>query len=298
MWWADTTNDLLKQRNAADSAWINILTLSTGAPLGSLSSSLLSGALPAIDGSALLNLPGGGDVVDDTTPQLGGDLDVNGNSIVSASNADIEITPNGTGNVVIDGIKHPQADGTSGQLLQTDGAGQLSFADAAGGGFTLATPQATTSGSTKTFGSIPAGTTMIVVSLEDVSSSGSGWNLNLHLGDSGGIETSGYSTNVLQIKGSIDYSGKFVVGGGDNASEFKLHDADNSTSGDIVSGNIVLSLLDSANSIWSAQWNTCNSQINVAHLGSGHKSLSAELTQVRIVCTSPFDNGSINIMYQ
>ena len=31
MWWADTANDLLKQRNAADSAWINILTLSTGA---------------------------------------------------------------------------------------------------------------------------------------------------------------------------------------------------------------------------------------------------------------------------
>jgi hypothetical protein len=53
MWWADTANDILKQRNGADSAWISILTLSTGAPLGTLSSSLLSGALPAIDGSAL-----------------------------------------------------------------------------------------------------------------------------------------------------------------------------------------------------------------------------------------------------
>ena len=36
MWWADTANDLLKQRNAADSAWINILTLSTGAIQGGL----------------------------------------------------------------------------------------------------------------------------------------------------------------------------------------------------------------------------------------------------------------------
>lgn len=46
---------------------------------------------------------GGGlaDVVDDTTPQLGGDLDVNGQRIVSASNGDIEITPDGTGNVGI-----------------------------------------------------------------------------------------------------------------------------------------------------------------------------------------------------
>ena len=30
MWWADTANDLLKQRNAANTAWVNILTLSTG----------------------------------------------------------------------------------------------------------------------------------------------------------------------------------------------------------------------------------------------------------------------------
>ena len=42
-----------------------------------------------------------GNVVEDTTPQLGGDLDVNGNDIVSTSNADINITPNGTGTVVI-----------------------------------------------------------------------------------------------------------------------------------------------------------------------------------------------------
>lgn len=49
------------------------------------------------------NSGGGGlnDVVDDTTPQLGGDLDVNGNDIVSVSNGDINITPNGTGRVVI-----------------------------------------------------------------------------------------------------------------------------------------------------------------------------------------------------
>lgn len=68
------------------------------------------------------------DLVNDTTPQLGGDLDVNGQSIVSVSAGDIAITPDTTGNVIIDGLKHPQADGTSGQVLQTDGLGQLSFA--------------------------------------------------------------------------------------------------------------------------------------------------------------------------
>ena len=40
-------------------------------------------------------------VVDDTTPQLGGDLDVNEHSIVSASNNNIPITPNGTGRTII-----------------------------------------------------------------------------------------------------------------------------------------------------------------------------------------------------
>ena len=42
-------------------------------------------------------------VSEDSTPSLGGDLDVNGNDIVSASNGDINITPNGTGKTVISG---------------------------------------------------------------------------------------------------------------------------------------------------------------------------------------------------
>ena len=40
-------------------------------------------------------------VVDDTTPELGGDLDVLARSIVSSSNRNIAITPNGTGLAVI-----------------------------------------------------------------------------------------------------------------------------------------------------------------------------------------------------
>ena len=67
------------------------------------------------------------DVVDDTTPQLGGNLDVNGNSIVSVSNGDISITPDGTGDVIIDGIKYPQADGNANEIMTTNGSGQLSF---------------------------------------------------------------------------------------------------------------------------------------------------------------------------
>ena len=66
-------------------------------------------------------------VVEDTTPVLGGSLDVGTNSIVSVSNRDINVTPNGTGSVVLDGLSYPQADGSNGQFLKTDGSGQLSF---------------------------------------------------------------------------------------------------------------------------------------------------------------------------
>ena len=73
-------------------------------------------------------------VVEDTTPQLGGGLDVNGNAIVSASNGDIAITPNGTGDIILDGQKWPQADGTADYYLKTDGSGQLAWAAVSSGG--------------------------------------------------------------------------------------------------------------------------------------------------------------------
>ena len=64
-------------------------------------------------------------VSDDTSPQLGGNLDVVTHSIVSTSNRDINLTPNGTGKVVI---------GTNG-LEFGDGTVQTTaFADASGGG--------------------------------------------------------------------------------------------------------------------------------------------------------------------
>ena len=70
----------------------------------------------------------------DYGPQsLGGNLDVNSNSIISASNGNIPITPNGSGIVIIDGLCHPIADGSAGQLLCTDGSAALKFATATAG---------------------------------------------------------------------------------------------------------------------------------------------------------------------
>ena len=99
---------------------------------GDLYYNTTSGNLKYYTGSAWVAITSGGitDLVQDTTPQLGGNLDINTYSIVSTSNGNINITPNGTGKVVLDGISYPTADGTAGQVLVTNGSGTLSFAAA------------------------------------------------------------------------------------------------------------------------------------------------------------------------
>tara|TARA_R110000868_G_scaffold123968_3_gene327942 strand:- start:1578 stop:2513 length:936 start_codon:yes stop_codon:yes gene_type:complete len=69
------------------------------------------------------------DISADTTPQLGGNLDVNGHGIVSVAGGNIAITPNGAGSIILDGLNWPQADGTADYYLKTNGSGQLSWAD-------------------------------------------------------------------------------------------------------------------------------------------------------------------------
>ena len=88
----DTTNDtvLLHDNSASALKKISVANLSTA--LGGLS-----------------------DVVGDTSPQLGGDLDVNGQDIVSTSNGNIDILPNGSGVVNLDG------NGSSGGVSVSDG---------------------------------------------------------------------------------------------------------------------------------------------------------------------------------
>ena len=56
-------------------------------------------------------------------------ITLNGNSITSTNlNGDIEVTPNGSGDLILDGQNWPQADGATGQFLKTDGSGQLAWA--------------------------------------------------------------------------------------------------------------------------------------------------------------------------
>ncbi len=65
------------------------------------------------------------DLVADTTPQLGGNLDVNGNDIVSTSNANIDLVPNGTGDVTLQADTVQIGDSNADATLTTNGTGDL-----------------------------------------------------------------------------------------------------------------------------------------------------------------------------
>ena len=68
----------------------------SGASLTALPAANLTGTLPAIDGSNLTGISA--DLVGDTSPQLGGNLDVQGNELTTTtSNGNIKATPNGSG---------------------------------------------------------------------------------------------------------------------------------------------------------------------------------------------------------
>jgi len=49
------------------------------------------------------------------------------------TNVPINITPKGTGDIALDGIKWPNADGSADQIMTTNGSGVLSFVDNSGG---------------------------------------------------------------------------------------------------------------------------------------------------------------------
>ena len=59
-------------------------------------------------------------------------------TLTNGTNGNITLTPNGTGDLVLDGLKWPQADGTANYVLKTDGSAQLSWTEMSSGGDTNA----------------------------------------------------------------------------------------------------------------------------------------------------------------
>jgi methyl coenzyme M reductase subunit D len=114
----DGSGDLTVTAGKVDTVTISASGLSAGAtPTATATYTAASGALAlalgipagATGATGATGASGGGlsDVVLDTTPQLGGDLDMNGQDIVTTSNATIDLAPNGTGTVVVKGNTNP-----------------------------------------------------------------------------------------------------------------------------------------------------------------------------------------------
>lgn len=151
------------------------------------------------------------------------------------------------------------------------------------------TAVASTSGTSIDFNSIPSWAKRITVMLSGVSTNGSSVPI-IQLGDSGGVETSGYTGVSSELYTTISTVGNpengFGIQGGMAASLF-------------LTGNITITLQGS--NIWVATGAFYRvGAINMTVISCG-KTLSGTLDRIRITTvngTDTFDAGSINIMWE
>jgi hypothetical protein len=150
------------------------------------------------------------------------------------------------------------------------------------------TAQASTSGTSIDFTSIPAGVKRITVMFNNVSLSSTAAFL-IQLGDSGGVETTSYvslSTVAASTVATTTSTAGFVISASGGLSAARGYQ-----------GIMQICLLGS--NAWTAIGNF-NDGVGNTFSCSGAKTLSDTLTQVRITSTSTdtFDAGSINILYE
>jgi hypothetical protein len=231
------------------------------------------------------------------TPAVRGSANNTGIYFPSAGNVAIAI--NGVQKVLIDNTGIITSNGVN--LLSTfiantaTEAGQIPFSTN-GTTFTptqkivQGTAQASTSGLTIDFTSIPSWVKRITIMLSSVSTSGTS-SLRFQLGDSGGIENTGYASNALTSSTSAAVNTTNSTAGFDGGSI--------GSSSNVFNGAFVLTNVTS--NTWVCQGSISNTGDSRFMSISGGKSLSDTLTQVRITTvngTDTFDAGSINIMYE
>jgi len=160
------------------------------------------------------------------------------------------------------------------------------------GGITLGTVASSNSGTAIDFTGIPAGTKRITMNFDDVETNGTS-QVMLQLGDAGGFETSGYVGCSVRVSGDADAENARVFTEG-----MAMQSATGATSP--MFGSIILSLLDASTFTW-ASMAVLGRQDVYLWVASSAKSLSAELTQVRLTTingSDAFDDGKLNISYE
>jgi hypothetical protein len=157
----------------------------------------------------------------------------------------------------------------------------------------LGTPTATTSGTSVDFTGIPSGTRRITLTLTGVSTNGTS-PLQVQLGDSGGVETTGYACNAaggnnagaLGSLGAASSSG-WVLGSSNGA-------------GSAWSGQLILTLANASTFTWVGSGCVCDASQSIFYF-SGVKATSAVVDRIRLTTvngTDTFDAGAVNITYE
>ena len=152
----------------------------------------------------------------------------------------------------------------------------------------LGTMWTSTSGASNTWSGISSWATKITVTFSGVSLSGTD-QIAIRLGDSGGLENSGYlgSCNDFTPASTGALTSEWAV-------------TMTTVAGSIFNGSAIITLLDSATNTWAYQSVMSNSASALVHCGAGSKPLSATLTQIQVksITTDTFDAGIVNIAYE
>jgi hypothetical protein len=182
-------------------------------------------------------------------------------------------------------------DGTGSLTIQENGVtiNQISSTGLLNGRLTSMTSQSSTSGTSIDFTGIPSWAKRITVMFQGVSTTSTSKML-IQLGDSGGIETSGYL-------GSVAFADSTSA-----ATNFSSGFLEDSTNGaGVRHGVIIISQVDAAAFSYVCFGNLGRSDLAAITVVGGSKALSAVLDRVRITTvggTETFDAGTINVLYE
>ncbi len=150
-------------------------------------------------------------------------------------------------------------------------------------GLTSGTKQ-NASGSSINFTGIPATAKRITVNYSALSTNGTAlWYLQI--GDSDGLETTGY-LSALETASSryTSTTGFGLIGVG--AASWSMN------------GRVVLELLDPATNTWIAEIMSADSSGGANYSGAGSKALTGTLDRLSLVTTDTWDAGMANILYE
>jgi hypothetical protein len=177
----------------------------------------------------------------------------------------------------------PNGNGTSGQYLQTNGSGALSWQTVtANTQNALGTEFATTSGASFEWTGLPTWVRQIIVSFNEVSVVGT-TDLLVQFSDSGGLINTGYVSTSASNNGSnfVDSTSGFII--------------DGLSAGNDISGHMIITKVDT--DTWVSSGST---KMNTSSLYffAGRLTAAGTVTSIRIALTgSTFNGGTANIWY-